>query len=169
MYGPFSDRSIHRNAIHTWELRCMDSIPMYGLSVWSSTWVFFRLPRFQLIDRFIPSLSTSHSKGTSPSYFSKCSAVFLTQSQYKTPITRSVHCKFNSYTVAFTRTFSFTVAFTRTRQSIYSIQNVIIPFVDLMYTFALFCVREANMYLTSKRVRTPFWDGMAVDPLQRAT
>ena len=40
----------------------------------------------------------------------------LTQSLSKTPITRSVHCKFNS----------FTVAFTRTRQSIYIIYNVLV-------------------------------------------
>ena len=26
--------------------------------------------------------------------------------------------------------------------------QLFIPFVDFMYTFALFCVREANMYLT---------------------
>ena len=50
----------------------------------------------------------------------------LTQNQSKFPITRSVHCKFNS----------FTVALQRTRQSIYSF-TMLINLVPLVLSFKL--------------------------------
>ena len=47
-------------ALRCMDLPCMDSIPMYGPSDiwtlrWSPMWVFFRLPSFRPMDRFIPS------------------------------------------------------------------------------------------------------------------